>query len=385
MSSSYISDQSNLTMAMATEEARALKAAVGALLVSGVDDGMKMEIQQLADYVEQISGSMNGVFKLMRETLENTTGELHEKLDAAFQNWIGIATNFVDTVLLSSSVANDALTTADDFIQTVLPMLVDDSKSIDEKKQLANSFLDTLGSREGQAQKMSQGFTDVSNNVKGFLVDLRIILSGYDVDDLEKRVEELGGLISKLLDDLKSLTSTLDTLNQQLVTAQSAERACGILGFLCPLWWTSTAINASQVESLKAQFQAVKDSYNSKLSDYLSKEEERRALQANLQGIPLLRTTTDKAEPDINSVIFKVGAIATCWAAIRADTQAMLEKLSFATDTESMALFKLRVKSAGELYKALQAALTDYKEYVDGSVGSTLETILQSCARYSRA
>ncbi|KAI0073907.1 hypothetical protein K474DRAFT_127020 [Panus rudis PR-1116 ss-1] len=178
---------------------------------------------------------------------------------------------------------------------------------------------------------------------------------------------------------MKSLKSTLDSLNSQLESAQSAEEATGILGFLCPLWWIGTALSASQISTLKEQLSEVRNTYNSKLFDYRSKEAERQNLQADLDGIPLLRTTIEKAEPDIRSVIYKIGSIATCWAAIRADTQGILDKLDYVidNDSDSVSLFNLRLKTAGDLYKALQAALTAYKEYLDAELGMKLKEILQ--------
>ncbi|KAI0069576.1 hypothetical protein K474DRAFT_1714106 [Panus rudis PR-1116 ss-1] len=306
-----------LKMALAREEARAIHAAIHALNSgSDSDNAMKSEIEELGEFVDQIANSMDGVLRLMRDTAAHTSGDLGDKINAAYWNWIGISTKFIQTVLLSSTVTGDALATSEEFIETVLPALTDESKTIAQRKQFASSFLDTLKRKEGQAQDMSQGFSDVSDSVEDFLEDLHGILSGYNVDNMEKRVKELDGLISKLLDDMKSLKSTLDSLNSQLESAQSAEEATGILGFLCPLWWIGTAMSASQISALKEQLSEVRDTYNSKLSEYRSKEAERQNLQADLDGIPLLRTTIEKAEPDIRSVIYKIGSIATCWAAV---------------------------------------------------------------------
>ncbi|KAI0072341.1 hypothetical protein K474DRAFT_1667932 [Panus rudis PR-1116 ss-1] len=236
-----------------------------------------------------------------------------------------------------------------------------------QKKQVANSFLSSLDSRATQAERMSQGFSDVNNDIRAFVVDFQNMLAGYDLDAMEKRIKELDVEIKKLADDMKELQSTLDSLNKQLESAQSAAAVTGIFGFLCPLFWIGTAISATQISSLKQQLASVRDEYNRKLSDHRNKETERRNLQADIKAIPLLRSAVVKSTPDVDNIRYKIGAFATVWAAIRADTQGILEKLEYATDTASMTLFKLRVQTAADMYKILQATLNDYKEYLDKS------------------
>ncbi|KAI0069577.1 hypothetical protein K474DRAFT_1670784 [Panus rudis PR-1116 ss-1] len=75
----------------------------------------------------------------------------------------------------------------------------------------------------------------------------------------------------------------------------------------------------------------------------------------------------DMAEPDIKSVMSKLGGIATIWAAIRADTQAILKKLELANTTTAIGLYKSRVQTATDMYTTLQMIYTDYKDELEKS------------------
>ncbi|KAI0072330.1 hypothetical protein K474DRAFT_1667924 [Panus rudis PR-1116 ss-1] len=90
------------------------------------------------------------------------------------------------------------------------------------------------------------------------------------------------------------------------------------------------------------------------------------------------------AGPDIKSVMADIGSIAQVWAGIRADTQAILKKLEFASDTAAIALFKTRVQTATDLYKTLQLVLTDYKEDIDRSAFISQTLTVHAQARAAR-
>ncbi|KAI0072338.1 hypothetical protein K474DRAFT_408639 [Panus rudis PR-1116 ss-1] len=109
-----------------------------------------------------------------------------------------------------------------------------------------------------------------------------------------------------------------------------------------------------------------------------TKAEERRRLQNEVVFVSALRSSIEEREPEIEAVKTKLGALATVWAAIAADSQALLEKLEAATDSESLALFKLRVKTAEEMYRKLQTALEAYKDIVADDSGPVKKAAIAS-------
>ncbi|KAI0072340.1 hypothetical protein K474DRAFT_408476 [Panus rudis PR-1116 ss-1] len=214
------------------------------------------------------------------------------------------------------------------------------------------------------ARDMSQGSSNLRKGIQDFIEDVETILDGYDISGAERRIKELDSEIKDLLSDLNEIRIKVGELSRQLDVAIAATSASGIFGFLCPVWWIGTAISVAQIPALKAQLSAVKAQQDQTIQQINIKESERARLQADIQTISRLRTTLDECAPDMETIETKLGALSTVWAAIRADSQALLEKLEHAGDTESETLFALRVKTVQEMYQKLLTALETYRDLV---------------------
>ncbi|KAI0073335.1 hypothetical protein K474DRAFT_1710825 [Panus rudis PR-1116 ss-1] len=173
---------------------------------SDLDASMKTEVQDLCVYLKQIMTSMESVGKILTDTTESISsdGDLHDKVSQQSWKWGNIIMLVYSELAFSYQIAADALDTFNEFIQTILPGLIDDSTTIDERKANANAFISTLDSKESNAQLTSQALLNLQKVIGDFLEDTHTILAGYNVDNMEKRIQELNGLISGLVDDLNT-------------------------------------------------------------------------------------------------------------------------------------------------------------------------------------
>ncbi|KAI0073964.1 hypothetical protein K474DRAFT_1665944 [Panus rudis PR-1116 ss-1] len=227
------------------------------------------------------------------------------------------------------------------------------------------------------AEEMSQKFLGLRRDVETYILDMETILHGYDVEGAERRIKELDDDIKILLDELDSIHQQVVEVSKQLDIVIAATSISGIFGFLAPVWWIATAIGAATIPQLKAQLSALQSQENEKTSLKRTKEVERARLQADIETISLLRTTLQESDPTFKTLITQSGAFGAVWAAIRADTQALMEKLELVGDTESWALFKKRVETAAELYRKLKTALETYRNQVQGR--PSLVAALEKC------
>ncbi|KAI0080795.1 hypothetical protein K474DRAFT_97918 [Panus rudis PR-1116 ss-1] len=246
---------------------------------------------------------------------------------------------------------------------------------MDEKRKAASDFMGTLDGRATQAQQMSQGFSDLRNSVSAFVTDLFNKLATYNQNDMEKQIQALDDAIAKLQTELKALKSTIDALTSQLEALENAIGVSSVLAAFVPAFWIDVAIKTAQAEDVKGQLQQTQKDHECKVTDIANKEAQRASIQANMFSVPLVRAAMEKALPDTDLIQYKIGALATIWAALRADTQAIVEKLDYASDTNSQTLFKARVRTASGMYSTLQTALETYKDYISSNLNlrSTLK------------
>lgn len=104
--------------------------------------------------------------------------------------------------------------------------------------------------------------------------------------------------------------------------------------------------------------------------------------EATLAAVKQLKAGLDASQNDFNVICSRLRAFAHVWATIRADVQAIEEKLDYASGTESKAvsrsdffiviihlivfqLFKARLNTAAKLYATLGKALYRYETVVN--------------------
>ncbi|KAI0071461.1 hypothetical protein K474DRAFT_1668993 [Panus rudis PR-1116 ss-1] len=84
---------------------------------------------------------------------------------------------------------------------------------------------------------------------------------------------------------------------------------------------------------------------------------------ADIAAVEKLKAGLDNSKANFYVIITRLGAFAHVWATIRADIQAVQEKLEYAYQTGSWFLMhsRLRLNTASKLYKALGDALHEYQ------------------------
>ncbi|KAI0073902.1 hypothetical protein K474DRAFT_1710319 [Panus rudis PR-1116 ss-1] len=361
-----------------------LTALVQILQSPQADYDIKEEIDKLGHFVAELSMKLVVIDLNLDYVIHSRdiSEDLQRKLQKVFDQWEdGVLTTFVLTAQKSGKIADSA----------VLTCKVED-------------FLERQDSHVEEAKDVSQGFSDVRTGVENMVHDVKVILDDYDVPAAEARISELDTEIKGLLEDLDKIRKQVADLSEQLDIVIAATSVTGIFGFLCPVWWVATAISATQIPSLKAQLSVLQTQQNGEYHNHLNpskcletyssrmlrpsntladkisriqaKSDERDRLQNEIDFIAGLRSQMEQSEPDTETIKTKLAALATVWAAIRADSQAMLIKLEQATNTESLELFKLRVKTAAEMYQKLQTAMQRYGDIVREPDGGVKKAII---------
>ncbi|KAI0071469.1 hypothetical protein K474DRAFT_1669009 [Panus rudis PR-1116 ss-1] len=86
---------------------------------------------------------------------------------------------------------------------------------------------------------------------------------------------------------------------------------------------------------------------------------------ADIEAVKQLKAGLKKSEGDFNTILTRIGAFAQVWATIRADVQAIEEKLEYAHRSGSWELMHFRLKTAAKLYTTLSHALHQYQVSVN--------------------
>ncbi|KAI0069788.1 hypothetical protein K474DRAFT_1670680 [Panus rudis PR-1116 ss-1] len=82
---------------------------------------------------------------------------------------------------------------------------------------------------------------------------------------------------------------------------------------------------------------------------------------ADIAAVQELKAGLENSQGNFDIIITRLGAFATVWATIRADIQAIEEKLEYAHNTGSWTLMHGRLNTAAKLYAALGKALRQYQ------------------------
>ncbi|KAI0073968.1 hypothetical protein K474DRAFT_1710250 [Panus rudis PR-1116 ss-1] len=334
--------------------------------LASTDSGarMKTEIQELGNFIEQFVEYMVNVHDIWLTASKSGTDFPYPPRFSSSVRY------FFMGVQTSSGVAADALVVADDFISNVIGILLDEKTTVEEKQQKARSFVDSLDKAESEAQYISQLFSNIDSRLKQDLVDTHERLSWYaghySVVPAEQRALELNELISDDFAQMKYIQSAMDSCFDQLKSdlGEDVGETVRFLGDLCPeLLIHATAMNTQALQDasyLMQDISRMSHDYNAALAEYNKNRAERAQLQGTLSGIPLVRTIVGGIDTDVQAAIHKIGSLATIWAAIRADAQAVLNSLTRVTGTQSLCLITARLTTTGNMYKALQSALREY-------------------------
>ncbi|KAI0072339.1 hypothetical protein K474DRAFT_408318 [Panus rudis PR-1116 ss-1] len=131
--------------ASANESARrTLTALIVALQSPDSDYDLKQEIDNLGKFVGELSLKFVGVYMGLDNVIKSSdiSSDLKEKLETVRNQWEHVMEILMNSIMLSGDIADVAVSTCKDFLGSVLPLLVDDSVSLDSKKYMISQFID---------------------------------------------------------------------------------------------------------------------------------------------------------------------------------------------------------------------------------------------------
>ncbi|TCD67846.1 hypothetical protein EIP91_011908 [Steccherinum ochraceum] len=338
---------------------------IATTVTTPVSEGELMaEIDALANAALEVDSSFDHISALFNKVkLSGVRPELVKDVNDLTNTWSTHHRTFTALVWKSREVAGTAQAAADDFAKDFITFLADDDVTLTEKKDEIKNYMEKLVRDEKAAEGMSQGFTDLKKNVDGFQTEWQRIIDKYKLDVIAKKIADL----DKVIADLHVTLSDLNIRNLAIALGVVGA-ATGIsfaLGFICPAFWIGTlfgVVGVGVTAVLLKKAVAERDDVEGQIT---RKEKERAVEQATLAAVKELKAGLDASQGDFNVICTRLGTFAKIWATIRADLQAIEEKLDFAHGTESKALFKSRLNTAAKLYAQLGKALRRYQVVVN--------------------
>ncbi|KAH8105133.1 hypothetical protein BXZ70DRAFT_1004664 [Cristinia sonorae] len=323
------------------------------------------EITELAGATFDVDDSFNRIMRLFEKVeTGGASPELIKDVNYLMRTWDGHHTTFTSLVWRSREVAGKAMAAADDFRKDFVGFLADDSVSVAEKKKEIENYMQKLA-RDAEASKdMSQGFTDLQKSVEAFQTEWRRIIDKYDLDAMNARITELDGIIKNLEHTLADLNKKIKELTVAIKAMSAVSGILGFFSFICPVFIIAGLFSVASVAVAAALKAKAEDEKHKVTGDIARNKQERAMLQATLKAVAQLKAGLDGSQVDFVTISTKLGMFAHVWAVIRADLQAIKEKLDYANGTESKALFKARLDNAAKLYASLSKALRQYQNIV---------------------
>ncbi|THH31266.1 hypothetical protein EUX98_g2922 [Antrodiella citrinella] len=324
------------------------------------------EIDALAGAALEVDTSFDNITACFKKI--KTSGarpELIKDVNDLMSTWQAHHNTFTNLLWESRQVAGKAQGAADDFAKDFITFLADDDVSLAEKKDEIKNYIGKLTEDEEASKHMSQGFTDLEKNVQAFQVEWKRVIDKYKLDAISARIAELDGIIANLETALNDLNDKIKALAISLGVLSAATGVTAALGFICPWFWIGTLLGLIGVGVTAALLKKAMDERTTVEADIARNKADRAMEEATLAAVKELKAALDASQGDFNVICSRLGAFAHVWATIRADIQAIEEKLDYAHGTESKALFRARLNTAAKLYATLGKALRRYQVVVN--------------------
>ncbi|TCD67844.1 hypothetical protein EIP91_011906 [Steccherinum ochraceum] len=326
---------------------------------------LKDEMAALAGAAFEVDGSFNRIMKMFEKVeTAGASPELIRDVRTLTSTWDGHHMRFTQLVWRSREVAGKAMAAADDFCRDFVPYLAADDVPLAEKKKEIDHYMAELERDEKASQDMSQGFTDLQKNVDAFQTEWRRVVQKYNLDAMNRRIDELNTLVKNLETTLSDLNKKIKDLTVAIKAMSAVSGILGFLSFICPIFLIGGLIGVSSVAVARSLKAKAENERNKVTGDIARNKAERAQIQATLKAVQQLKAGLDGSQMDFNIISAKLGTFAHVWAVIRADIQAIKEKLDYASGTDSKALFKARMNNATKLYASLAIALREYQNLV---------------------
>ncbi|KAI0080845.1 hypothetical protein K474DRAFT_101770 [Panus rudis PR-1116 ss-1] len=326
------------------------------------NDQLIDDIKALAGYCLEIEQAFEDVDAIFRKIqLTNVSQGLKDDVEYLRTKWGKHKTRYTELIWDSRKVAGAAQAAADDFATDFATFLGEEGVDINEKKQEIANYIAKLTEDEKVSADMSQGFTDLQKAVQAFQDDWGTIVGKYNLDDLNDEAQKIQAEIDALVVTLQGLESQMEQLAIALGILAVVATGTAILGFLCPAFWVGTILSVIGVgvsAGLLAKARQAYDDANNQLRD---KRSQLSNVMADIAAVEQLKAGLENSKGNFDVIVLRLGAFAKVWATLRADIQAIEEKLEYAHSTNSWTLMKARLKTASALYAALGRALRQYQ------------------------
>ncbi|KAI0073969.1 hypothetical protein K474DRAFT_1710251 [Panus rudis PR-1116 ss-1] len=320
------------------------------------------EINALAQFTLDIEEAMGGISDTFRKIeLGDVSPALKADVQGLTETWTKHRETYVQLLWESRKVAGAAQGAADDFAGNFITFLGEESTPLDEKKKEIENTLEKLTRDEKQATAMSQGFSNLQKSIKDFQKDWATIVGKYNIDDMNDKAKQLQETIDKLTEELAELAAKIQKLAIALGVLSASAAITGALGFICPLFWIGTLVLALGAGVDAVLLKQAQDAYSETEGQLNQKKAELTTLLADIAAVQELKAGLENNKGNFDIIITRLGAFATVWATIRADMQAITEKLEYAHNTGSWTLMHSRLNTAAKLYAALGQALRHYQ------------------------
>jgi len=325
------------------------------------------EINDLSGYALSIDTSFYNIEVIFNSIkTSGTSVSLQNDVSALNTTWKTYRQNYIDLLWKSREVAGKAQAAADDFAKDFIGFLSDDEVSLTEKKKEIVNYIAKLDRDEKASQDMSQGFSNLQKNIGTFQSDWKKVVEKHDMKTLAKDIAQLDSDINILEGTLADLEKKIKDLAIATGVLAASAGITFALGFICPAFWIGTLFSVIGVAVTATLLSKAMTERDQCQRDINSKKAQRAEKAADLEAVKQLQAGLTKSEGDFVSIIEKLGAFAGVWATIRADIQAIEEKLDYTHSTESKTLFKTRLNTAAKLYETLGKALRQYQVVVNG-------------------
>ncbi|KDQ12216.1 hypothetical protein BOTBODRAFT_34814 [Botryobasidium botryosum FD-172 SS1] len=322
------------------------------------------EMDKLSELALSIKSSFDVVSKLLKEALENASlNELQERLKEFSEEWETYCQSYNDLLKQSRDTAKKAGDSADEFFKRVIPLLLDDTVSMKQKKEALEVYIKGLDGNADQSKDMSQQYSDLKRNVENF--SLRwpdvVQIAEEDKAKLDKELDALNASVAELDEEVERLRAKVKKMKDIIIVAGTCCGCCTALGWICPCYWIpafflSWVIGIIGVLLYKARRKLKR--FKNKLFE---KNGERDKKAKELDKLRDLQATLEKATPSIAQVFETLGKFAEIWAMIRADGVQVSAGLDSLSDMHIPSLFKDMLEATKALYETLAIALRRYE------------------------
>ncbi|KAI0072344.1 hypothetical protein K474DRAFT_1667942 [Panus rudis PR-1116 ss-1] len=212
---------------------------------------------------------------------------------------------------------------------------------------------------------MSQGFSDLQRAIQDFREDWVIVAAKYNLDAMNAESQKLQAEIDSLTATLASLNAKIRDLWIATGTLMGATGVTTVLGLIMPIFFLGNIVTFLAMGPSVILLKKTQDEYKVKECELDAKKAEHARLMARIAAVEQLKAGLESSEGNFETIIPRLGAFSTVWAAIRADVHAVELKLKLTTNAATWRMMHKRLRTSTALYMALAKALHQYQISVD--------------------